>query len=80
MLFQPPDSSPPVIVKLIKPEEHSEFQQLADVLFGALGLTGVLVLGALLLGVLGAAVIFWIRSRRDDQGSDDPPHIHRGTA
>jgi hypothetical protein len=37
---------------------------LADVLLGALGLTGVLVLGALLLGGAFAGILFLIRSRK----------------
>ena len=36
---------------------------LSDVLIGALGLTGVLVLGAILLAALFAALLFWFRSR-----------------
>jgi hypothetical protein len=37
---------------------------LADVLLGSLGLTGVIVLGALLLGLVFASVLFWVRSRQ----------------
>jgi len=37
---------------------------LADVLLGALGLTGVLVLGALVLGGAFAAILFLMRSRK----------------
>jgi len=37
---------------------------LADVLLGALGLTGVLVLGAILLGAAFAGILFLIRSRK----------------
>jgi hypothetical protein len=37
---------------------------LADVLLGALGLTGVLVLGALLLGAAFAGILYVIRSRK----------------
>ena len=36
---------------------------LADVLLGSLGITGVLTLLAVLLGVVMAGVLFWIRSR-----------------
>jgi hypothetical protein len=64
VFFQPPpESAPPVIVKLIEPEKPSELQGLADVLIGALGVTGALVLGALLMGVLLAGLMFWVRSR-----------------
>ena len=37
---------------------------LADVLLGALGLTGALVLGALLLGAAFAGILFLLRSRK----------------
>jgi hypothetical protein len=74
VLFQP-DSAPPVIVKLVTPEERSEFQQLSDILFGALGLTGMIILGALLLGVVIAGVMFWLRSRREPGSGETPPHI-----
>ena len=56
-LIQTPTN--PVIVKLIPPKEDS----LADVLVGALGVTGVMVLIALVAAVVFAAVLFWIRSR-----------------
>jgi hypothetical protein len=57
---QPP---PPIIVKIIPPEEKSELSGLADVLLGSLGLTGVIVVAAVLLGAVMAGVMFWIRSR-----------------
>ena len=49
----------PVIVKIVEPKESG----LADVLIGALGLTGVLTLGAVVAAVVFGAVLFWIRSR-----------------
>ena len=49
----------PIVVKLIEPAEKG----LADVLVGSLGLTGIIVLVALLLGVALAGLMFWIRSR-----------------
>ena len=57
----------PVIVKIIPPEQKSELSGLADVLLGSLGLTGVIVLAAVLLGALMAAVMFWVRSRSDPE-------------
>jgi hypothetical protein len=53
--------SSPIIVKLI--DEPHDPTGIADALLGAIGLTGVLTLGALLLGLLMACVMFWIRSR-----------------
>jgi hypothetical protein len=72
VLFQPPPEAPPVIVKLIEPEQPSEFQSLARVLFGALGITGVMVLGALLLGILLAGLMFWVHARSGDRESETP--------
>jgi hypothetical protein len=51
--------SSPVIVKIIPPKEDS----LSDVLVGALGVTGVMVLIALVAALVFGAVLFWIRSR-----------------
>ena len=52
----------PLIVKIIEPPKDPT--GLADVLVGALGLTGVLGLAAILIGVATGVVIFWMRSRR----------------
>ena len=56
---QPPPQ--PLIVKIV--ELPSDPTGLADVLIGALGLTGVIVVMAVLLGFVMGAVLFWIRSR-----------------
>ena len=56
---QPP---PPVMVKIIEPNKDPT--GLADVLIGALGLSGVLFLIAILAAVVFGAVLFWLRSRR----------------
>jgi hypothetical protein len=56
LTFQP---SSPVIVKLIPPKEEN----LADVLVGALGVTGVMVVIALVAALVFAGVLFWVRSR-----------------
>jgi hypothetical protein len=58
--FQGQPSSP-IIVKIIQPP--SEASGLADVLIGSLGLSGVIALGSILVGLLFASVLFWIRSR-----------------
>lgn len=55
--------SKPIIVKIIPPEAKSELSGLADVLLGSLGLTGVIVIAAVVLGAALAAVMFWVRSR-----------------
>jgi len=59
--FQTQPSSP-IIVKIVEPPPDP-LGDLADVLLGSLGLTGLITLGALLLGVVFAGVLVWIRSR-----------------
>ena len=54
--------SSPIIVKLIEPNKDPT--GLADVLIGAIGLTGVLVLLAVVAAGIFAAVLFWARSRK----------------
>jgi hypothetical protein len=56
LFFQP---SSPIIVKIVEPKDES----LYDVLFGALGLTGVLALASVVAGVIFAGILFWVRSR-----------------
>ena len=51
----------PIIVKLL--ETPHDPTGLADVLIGSLGLTGAIVLLALVSGALFAGVLFWVRSR-----------------
>jgi hypothetical protein len=53
----------PIVVKIIEPA-NKELGGLADVLLGSLGLTGVLVLGALVAALIFGSVLFWIRSRQ----------------
>jgi len=62
---QPPPGKP-IIVTIEKPQsqQDSELKGLSDVLLGSLGLTGLLVLGALVLGIVAAAVMFWMRSSK----------------
>jgi hypothetical protein len=56
--------TPGVIVKVIQPPPKSDLAGLADVLLGSIGLTGVIVLGAIVLGFVFASVLFWVRSRQ----------------
>jgi hypothetical protein len=53
--------SKPIIVKIM-PQEGDP-TGLADVLIGALGLTGVLVLLAVVAALVFGSVLFWFRSR-----------------
>jgi hypothetical protein len=51
----------PIVVKIV--ETPGDPTGLAGVVLGAIGLTGVIVLLAVLLGLVMAGVLFWIRSR-----------------
>ena len=53
----------PIVVKIIEPT-NKELGGLSDVLLGSLGLTGILVLGALVAALIFGSVLFWIRSRQ----------------
>ena len=55
----------PIIVRIPQDPPKSELSGLADVLLGSLGLTGVIVVAAVLLGAVMAGVMFWVRSRSD---------------
>ncbi|MBZ5560348.1 MAG: hypothetical protein LAO77_24085 [Acidobacteriia bacterium] len=46
-------------MKIVEPAQKG----LADILLGSLGLSGVIALGAILLGVVLAVVMVWFRSR-----------------
>jgi hypothetical protein len=52
------------MVKIVEPAEKG----LADVLLGSLGLSGAIALGAVVLGVGLAGLMFWMRSRSKDGG------------
>jgi hypothetical protein len=70
VLGQP--ANDPIIVKIIPPA--SDISTLGDVLLGALGITGVLVLGAVVFGVVLAGVMFLVRRR---SSSDHPNPFDR---
>ena len=55
--FEP--QSPPIIVKLVEPPKDPT--GIAHVVVGALGLTGVITVIAIVLGVVLAGVMFWLR-------------------
>jgi len=59
LAFQNPPQPPPLIVKIVEPKQTS----LADVVIGALGLSGVLLLVAIVFAVVVAGILLLIRSR-----------------
>jgi hypothetical protein len=52
----------PIIVKITEPPK-SELSTLSEVLLGSLGLSGLLALMAILLGIAVGALMFWFRKR-----------------
>ena len=64
VFFQPiPPNTPltPIIVQVV--DAPAKEIGVIDILMGSLGITGILLLGSALFGVLVAGVIFWIRRR-----------------
>jgi hypothetical protein len=57
---QPPPASPPIIARIV---EEGDPTGIADVLLGALGLTGGLALLAVLTGLVVGGLLYWLRSR-----------------
>jgi hypothetical protein len=66
---------PPVIVRIIPPEEVSELEGLADVLLGSLGLAGAALLLAVLLAGVFAGLLFAWRRWRGPQDADEPTDL-----
>jgi hypothetical protein len=64
----------PIIIQIQEPK--SELQGLSDLLFGSLGLAGVLIIIAVLLAGLFAGVLFlWRMRSAGDLPEDEHPHI-----
>jgi hypothetical protein len=52
--------APPIIVRIIEtPKDPTE--GLYNVLLGALGVTGLIFVGAILMGVVTAGILYWLR-------------------
>jgi hypothetical protein len=58
-LQQPP---PPIIVRIIEPPPDPT-GGLGDLLLSALGVSGVIFIGAILMGMVTAGILYWLRSR-----------------
>jgi uncharacterized protein YacL len=55
----------PIIVRVVEEPVHET--TIADVIFGSLGLVGILLISALVLGILlGGGLILWKRLRKQD--------------
>jgi hypothetical protein len=64
--MQPSD---PIVVRVIEEPVHET--TVADVVLGALGLTGVLLLAALVFGLLLGGLLVLLRRRRDRRNVED---------
>jgi hypothetical protein len=64
---QPPAS--PIIVKILEPPVRG--LGLGDIIINAVGLTGVMVIGALVSGFVLAAVVVWYRKLQFRRLTDD---------
>jgi hypothetical protein len=52
----------PIIVRIIEPPDDP-IGDIGNVLMSALGISGVITVAALLVGVLVGGLLFWMRSR-----------------
>lgn len=68
MLFQ---AAQPIVVRVVEPPVEST--TIADVLVGALGLTGVLLLAALVLGGILGAVLIGVKRLRERYNLEPVP-------
>ena len=59
----------PIIARIVEPKEKTIY----DVVYGSLGLAGVMVVLAVLAAVIFAGLLFWIRSR------SETVHLHVDT-
>ena len=68
MLFQ---AAQPIVVRVVEPPVEST--TIADVLVGALGLTGVLLLAALVLGGILGAILIGLKRLRERYNLEPVP-------
>ena len=61
--MQGPQSITPTIVQVVK-DPPAEQISMIDVALGAFGLTGVIMIAALVAGLIAGALIVWYRMRR----------------
>jgi hypothetical protein len=60
-------AQPPIVVDVIKQPPVSPEITMGDVILSAFGLTGVIMVSALLAGILVGAVIIAVKKRRERQ-------------
>jgi uncharacterized iron-regulated membrane protein len=66
---------PPIVVDVVKQPPVAPEITMGDVVLGAIGLTGVIILCALAAGLIVGGIFIWIRRRRDAAAPPtDPGH------
>lgn len=66
---------PPIVVDVVKQPPITQEITMADVVLGAVGLTGAIMICALVVGAIAGAVFIWIRRTRDASAPPtDPGH------
>lgn len=65
---------PPVVVDVVRQPPVAAEITMGDVIVGAIGLTGVIMLCALLAGAVVGGIFIWIRRKRDAAAPADPGH------
>ena len=73
MLQTPPSPAPPIIVKVIETPTES----LGDIVLGAVGLSGLLTLIAVVLGLLLGVGFIAFRVRQKQRQSPEDPSDHQ---
>jgi len=67
-LLQPPT---PIVVKVVG--ETPQDIGVIDIIYGSLGITGVILAGSLLLGLFLGILIIWVRKRMEAREPDHAP-------
>lgn len=74
MLLQ---QQPPIVVDVVKQPPVAPEITMGDVVLGAVGLTGVIILCALAAGAIAGAIFIWVKRAREAQAPPtDPGHSH----
>lgn len=58
---------PPIVVDVVKQPPITPEIGMGDVVLGAVGLTGALMIGALVTGLLSGAVLVWFKKARESR-------------
>jgi hypothetical protein len=61
---------PPIVVEVVKQPPVAREITMADVVVGAFGLVGVVMVSALIAGVIVGAVFIWIKRTREAKAAD----------